>query len=250
MPLEEQSSQSSQLALLAQAVEAAEALESSFPSPLSSLERVPLQNLAISPAGSLRGGRVRTIRPIPTPDKENTRAVTQAIDHRHVTSSQRLGQLSQLSDRARRVRRRLVNNIHRFIGEGLRANPRSAARATDHPRLSMPQLDSDDASEPDLSVLGMARPGPVTQQHIPEPSYDDIDDEILSQDQYEADETSIDDEHDEDDEEDDHDATPLIDPATAGLKEISNLGKFTVSSHKSGNGVEELRSDDLKRFWQ
>ncbi|KAH7320068.1 anaphase-promoting complex, subunit 10-domain-containing protein [Stachybotrys elegans] len=35
-----------------------------------------------------------------------------------------------------------------------------------------------------------------------------------------------------------------------GLKEISNLGRFTVSSHKPGNGVEELRSDDLKQYWQ
>jgi anaphase-promoting complex subunit 10 len=42
----------------------------------------------------------------------------------------------------------------------------------------------------------------------------------------------------------------LIDPSTVGLKEISNLGKFTVSSHKPGNGVEELRNEDLKMYWQ
>jgi hypothetical protein len=43
---------------------------------------------------------------------------------------------------------------------------------------------------------------------------------------------------------------PQFDPSAAGLKEISNLGKFTVSSYKQGNGVAELRSDDLKQYWQ
>ena len=38
--------------------------------------------------------------------------------------------------------------------------------------------------------------------------------------------------------------------ALRGLKEISNLGKITVSSHKIGNGVKELQTDDLKQFWQ
>ncbi|PTB75835.1 galactose-binding like protein [Trichoderma longibrachiatum ATCC 18648] len=41
-----------------------------------------------------------------------------------------------------------------------------------------------------------------------------------------------------------------MDPGVFGLKEISNLGKFTVSSHKPGNGVEQLRSDDLASYWQ
>lgn len=43
---------------------------------------------------------------------------------------------------------------------------------------------------------------------------------------------------------------PDFDPLAAGLKEISNLGKFTVSSHKQGNGVEQLRDDSLKTYWQ
>ena len=55
---------------------------------------------------------------------------------------------------------------------------------------------------------------------------------------------------DEDDADETEPPPPLQDPATMGLKEISNLGKFTVSSHKQGNGVEELRSDDLKQYWQ
>jgi hypothetical protein len=45
-------------------------------------------------------------------------------------------------------------------------------------------------------------------------------------------------------------AAVLADPASLGLKEISNLGRFTVSTQKMGNGVEELRSDDLKLYWQ
>ncbi|KAI8208563.1 Heterokaryon incompatibility protein 6, OR allele [Colletotrichum sp. SAR 10_76] len=43
---------------------------------------------------------------------------------------------------------------------------------------------------------------------------------------------------------------PEFDPVAAGLKEISNLGKFTVSSHKQGNGVDQLRHDSLKSYWQ
>lgn len=41
-----------------------------------------------------------------------------------------------------------------------------------------------------------------------------------------------------------------FDPSSLGLKEISNLGKFTVSSHKPGSGVDELRSDDTELYWQ
>lgn len=79
----------------------------------------------------------------------------------------------------------------------------------------------------------------------------------MSQEQYEADETSLEEqeieEQAEDVEEDDEEEPgeePLMDPTAIGLKEISNLGKFTVSSHKPGSGVEELRSDNLKLFWQ
>lgn len=251
------------------AVEASEAFpaESLLARTTSALERVPLQRLAISPAGSLRQLRVRTCRPIPSTDKENVEALTAALDHRQATAVQRI---IALSPRERRSRSRLAANINRIIDETLRANDDSAAAVADHPRLSMPLLDSDDGSEPDLSILGITRPGPVTQQRLVEPSYEDPDDEILSQDQYEEEDTSVEDEdehdlddddenNDEDDDDEDHDddhgdedleIAPLIDPATAGLKEISNLGKFTVSSHKPGNGVEELRSDDLKRFWQ
>lgn len=43
---------------------------------------------------------------------------------------------------------------------------------------------------------------------------------------------------------------PEFDPAALGLKEINNLANFGVSSHKPGNGVAELLSDDLDKYWQ
>ncbi|KAJ4190795.1 hypothetical protein NW755_005005 [Fusarium falciforme] len=137
------------------------------------------------------------------------------------------------------------------------------AQPADHPRLSMPLLDSDDSgSEPDLSVLGMARPGTTAAPQIPSPynnrgaeQVDDEeeeidDDEAMSPEQYEAETTSIEEEDEPAEDEDVEEVAHLIDPATAGLKEISNLARFTVSSHKPGNGVEELKSDDLKMYWQ
>ncbi|KAK4183796.1 putative anaphase-promoting complex subunit 10 [Podospora australis] len=43
---------------------------------------------------------------------------------------------------------------------------------------------------------------------------------------------------------------PVFDPAAVGLKEINNLAHFGVSSHKPGNGVAELLSDDTDKYWQ
>ena len=54
----------------------------------------------------------------------------------------------------------------------------------------------------------------------------------------------------EDEDEELEDEGLALDPHPPGLKEISNLGKFTVSTHKQDNGVEELRSDDLTKLWQ
>jgi Anaphase-promoting complex, subunit 10 (APC10) len=42
----------------------------------------------------------------------------------------------------------------------------------------------------------------------------------------------------------------VFDPTAIGLKEINNLAHFGVSSHKPGNGVQELLSDDLDKYWQ
>ncbi|KAH6851335.1 galactose-binding domain-like protein [Chaetomium sp. MPI-CAGE-AT-0009] len=39
-------------------------------------------------------------------------------------------------------------------------------------------------------------------------------------------------------------------PIDLGLKEINNLAHFGVSSHRPGNGVAELLSDDLDKYWQ
>ena len=108
-------------------------------------------------------------------------------------------------------------------------------------------LDSDESSsEPDLSILGMTRAGAADAgQHASALTYED---EMMSHEVFEeAEETSIEGEPEVEAEEF---GAPLMDPTAMGLKEISNLGKFTVSSHKQGNGVEELRSDDLKQYWQ
>lgn len=56
-----------------------------------------------------------------------------------------------------------------------------------------------------------------------------------------------DDEHlESEDEMEDH----AFNPAALGLKEINNLAHFGVSSHRPGNGVPELLSDDLDKYWQ
>lgn len=114
-------------------------------------------------------------------------------------------------------------------------------------------LPSDSDSEPNLSLLAVARRGAGPRLAADSMAYHeagghDDDDEVLSQEHYDMDDTSIDDQAD--DQADDQDTAPLFDPAAVGLKEISNLGKFTVSSHKPGCGVDELRSDDLKLCWQ
>lgn len=130
-------------------------------------------------------------------------------------------------------------------------------------------MGSDDSgSDPEVSVLEMARGGraaamALQQQRQQQQQYDHAADEgyeydeSMSQEQYEAEETSLEEqeieeqaEDVEDDEEEEPGEEPLMDPTAIGLKEISNLGKFTVSSHKPGSGVDELRSDNLKLFWQ
>ncbi|PHH63290.1 hypothetical protein CDD81_6147 [Ophiocordyceps australis] len=104
-------------------------------------------------------------------------------------------------------------------------------------------LDSigDSSSDPDLSALTMSRAAPGLEHNLDAMAYEEETDHgALSQENYDADDTSV----------EDQDAALLMDPADLGLKEISNLAKFTVSSHKPGCGVAQLRSDDLKQFWQ
>lgn len=142
----------------------------------------------------------------------------------------------------------------------------SATRRNTNNRLSL-QFDSDGSgsgsgteSEPDLSHLGMTRRGmtAVLEQQADQMTYDD---DAMSQGQYDAEEASLDENLDENVDENDDDNVDeqvegeqeplaMMDPVAFGHKEISNLGKFTVSSHKPGNGVEQLRSDDTASYWQ
>lgn len=145
-----------------------------------------------------------------------------------------------------------------------------ATRRNTNNRLSL-QFDSDGSgsgsgpgsgsdSEPDLSHLGMTRRGmtAVLEQQADQTTYDD--DDAMSQGQYDDEEASLGENEDfdgnaadncDDQVEEVQEEEPLpIDPAVFGLKEISNLGKFTVSSHKLGNGVEQLRSDESTSYWQ
>ncbi|KAL2256229.1 hypothetical protein VTK26DRAFT_1964 [Humicola hyalothermophila] len=57
-------------------------------------------------------------------------------------------------------------------------------------------------------------------------------------------------EQDEDVDSEDQLHGAFFDPTAMGLKEINNLAHFGVSSHKPGNGVAELLSDDLDKYWQ
>ncbi|KAG6015835.1 hypothetical protein E4U43_004705 [Claviceps pusilla] len=140
-------------------------------------------------------------------------------------------------------------------------------------RLSMPYDSDESASEPDVSVLAMARARRTGMDHQtrtmthdelaapPERQYDvedtsvedfveGVEDEGDQAEAGEAEDEEREDEEDDDDDDEHEEIMNLVDPADIGLKEISNLGRFTVSSHKPGSGVEELRSEDLKLFWQ
>jgi anaphase-promoting complex subunit 10 len=124
------------------------------------------------------------------------------------------------------------------------------------PATPNPQLDTDDEE-----VIGaMDQPGGPSHEPLNERSLDyqgdgDGDDEMLMEDMDEdlgenAAEGQAGEEDDEEDgEPDDHEGA-YFDPTSMGLKEISNLAHFGVSSHKLGNGVEELLSDDLEKYWQ
>ncbi|KAI0161330.1 anaphase-promoting complex, subunit 10-domain-containing protein [Xylariaceae sp. FL1272] len=54
----------------------------------------------------------------------------------------------------------------------------------------------------------------------------------------------------DDDVEEEGQEEPPFDASAVGLKEISNLASFTVSSYKPGCGVKELRDDDVNQYWQ
>ncbi|KND94344.1 Anaphase-promoting complex subunit 10 [Tolypocladium ophioglossoides CBS 100239] len=224
------------------------------------IPRLPLQELPVTPFGDLVGCREPSWRPVPSADKENLPALRDALEHRDHIFTQRDLDISAVLHQMHLHRDRLERSLQDISTDPMDTDcdpkPFLATHLSANTRLSMP-LDSDDSgSEPDLSVLGTARAGAGLEHHLEHHmnavAYDDDDDddddddedEALSQEQYEVEDTSI------EDQAEDQEAAPLFDPATVGLKEISNLGKFTVSSHKPGSGVEELRGDDLKQYWQ
>ncbi|KAM0500057.1 hypothetical protein ACHAP8_005197 [Fusarium lateritium] len=216
------------------------------------MDRTPLGELPFKKKnGELLRKRVRIFRPIPSyeyEDIENDNAVLRAAQENLIIVKEMMAERVRLD----------VDNLIATLAEG--------------PQLSMPPVDYDGSSsepEPDDSILqGRARPMPALAQGAAiaaqvddsfngnltaEEEDAEVDQQTVSAEEYEDDnsETEEDDEDDEDGDEDQaQEIAPLFDPATAGLKEISNLARFTVSSHKPGNGVEELKSDDLKQFWQ
>ena len=120
-----------------------------------------------------------------------------------------------------------------------------------------PQLDSDDEEIGNMSRPGGGGPHEALNERPIDFQGDgdgDEDDEMLMEDMDEelgenAEEADV--EGDEDSEDaDDEGGDEWFDPSSMGLKEINNLAHFGVSSHKPGNGVEELLSEDLNQYWQ
>ncbi|KAJ6441815.1 Anaphase-promoting complex, subunit 10/DOC domain-containingprotein [Purpureocillium lavendulum] len=209
--------------------------------------RLPLQELPITPFGDVAALRGPSSRALPSIDKENYPTLRYALDRRERVLARRDLDVARALDQIQSYRDILQRSLLELsFAPSADADPDQPFFAATHmmnanTRLSMPLDSEDSSSEPDLSVLGMARAGNAGPDHqMNAMAYDD--DEVLSQEQYE--DTSLEDPAEE------HDVAPLFDPAAVGLKEISNLGKFTVSSHKPGCGVDELRSDDLKMYWQ
>jgi anaphase-promoting complex subunit 10 len=222
-------------------------------SPKSPL-RTPLSPLSVSAAGNRSCHWPPALRPLPSPDKENLNAFQDAIESRNRYF---IFQFEEISRQIHILRLADAQATSAFT----MANP---ASALPHTRLSMPEISDDSESEPDVSILGMARERlraresgnrstaiprglNMAPEHLQahDTSVEDEDEDLETVDEEEEDEGE---EHDAEQEVDE--LIPLIDPATMGLKEISNLGRFTVSSHKQGNGVEELRNDDLNMYWQ
>lgn len=177
-----------------------------------------------------------------------------AMENRASAVSQQARRIARAISQIRDRRVRLENTLHNTMEQSLAANDHSATHMSAHPRLSL-SLESDgEESYTDLSALALAQWNADREERVNEETFED---ETMSQGEYEAEDTSVEDqvveqavENGDTEEEEEEEEVPLVDPATLGLKEISNLGKFTVSSHKQGNGVDELRSDDLKLYWQ
>ncbi|KAK3356768.1 galactose-binding domain-like protein [Lasiosphaeria hispida] len=112
----------------------------------------------------------------------------------------------------------------------------------DYARLMRASLQDGDSSNNEAEADMDAEYGGVDDD-------DNIDDDELLGEVMDED-LGEDHENDEHIDSDAHLQSPPFDPSAIGLKEINNLAHFGVSSHKPGNGVEELLSDDLDKYWQ
>jgi anaphase-promoting complex subunit 10 len=111
--------------------------------------------------------------------------------------------------------------------------------------------DDDPFYEPAVHRTINAPPANLFRRLVDDEDEDDLDATEEREDDDEGDQDVADDGEREDDEDEEHgeDEQPF-DASAVGLKEISNLASFTVSSYKPGCGVKELRDDDMNQFWQ
>lgn len=122
------------------------------------------------------------------------------------------------------------------------------------PATPNPQVDSDVEEEiiAAMSYTGGPQHGALNERSVD--MQDEDNDEMLTDEMDEELGEGVDEgqaeEDDEDGDPDDQVEGAYFDPTSMGLKEINNLAHFGVSSHKPGNGVEELLSDDLDKYWQ
>lgn len=123
---------------------------------------------------------------------------------------------------------------------------------------------------PQAAQASLARPavpgsfGPLEERPVEDFQGEQYDEDMMEgeEDEEEEEEDEEEDEIDEDEEDmpedqeegaedaDGEEEVAYFDPTSTGLKEINNLAHFGVSSHKPGNGVAELLSDDLEKYWQ
>ncbi|ROT42415.1 APC10-domain-containing protein [Sodiomyces alkalinus F11] len=153
----------------------------------------------------------------------------------------------------------LLPTMHRNVRHASLASPATHHQGSirQFSPAHFPQVPHASFATPDLgngTNISPAPPTPaVSYQTMEEDDYTSVDDmeEQLNHHSTEMIDEQVEDRLEEDEEEEqDVDLALPADLSALGLKEISNLGKFTVSSHKPGNGVEELRSDDTDAYWQ
>ncbi|KAI1139927.1 APC10-domain-containing protein [Hypoxylon sp. FL0543] len=92
----------------------------------------------------------------------------------------------------------------------------------------------------------LSNPTPAVTEDIGHIEDEDVEDE----EGHDADGGEVNEEDQGEDDEEGHEEEAPFDASAVGLKEISNLASFTVSSYKPGCGVKELRDDDVNQFWQ